>query len=216
MSDRSQTLTRTRCPGCGTVFRVTSEQLRLKAGKVRCGHCQLVFNAFDHLLADIPAEPTPVVVSVDVAVDALPEAKTPTEALASRHEPSLGGLAPEPPVLPPEPPGNPPANPDETPEESAQAAREAGLAALRALDDRPGFDRWSAGTLATGGAHFAETHAEGPRWPYVLMSALLLVALIAQLSYHFRTELSLRLPSSTSVFGLFAIDVPLPDRKSVV
>ena len=40
---------RTRCPECGTVFRVTSEQLRLKAGKVRCGHCQAVFNAFDSL-----------------------------------------------------------------------------------------------------------------------------------------------------------------------
>jgi predicted Zn finger-like uncharacterized protein len=38
---------RTRCPACGTVFRVTSEQLRRKAGKVRCGHCQSVFNAFD-------------------------------------------------------------------------------------------------------------------------------------------------------------------------
>ncbi|MCL2886570.1 MAG: DUF3426 domain-containing protein [Betaproteobacteria bacterium] len=43
---------RTRCPACATVFRVTSEQLRLKAGKVRCGHCQGVFNAFDQLLLD--------------------------------------------------------------------------------------------------------------------------------------------------------------------
>ncbi|MCL2635899.1 MAG: zinc-ribbon domain-containing protein [Betaproteobacteria bacterium] len=43
---------RTRCPVCGTVFRVTSEQLRLKAGKVRCGHCRGVFNAFDQLLTD--------------------------------------------------------------------------------------------------------------------------------------------------------------------
>jgi len=46
---------RTRCPACDTVFRVTSEQLRLKAGKVRCGHCQGVFNAFDQLLSDRPA-----------------------------------------------------------------------------------------------------------------------------------------------------------------
>ena len=41
---------RTRCPVCSTVFRVTSEQLRLKAGKVRCGHCQSIFNAFDEFL----------------------------------------------------------------------------------------------------------------------------------------------------------------------
>lgn len=45
---------RTRCPVCGTVFRVTSEQLRLKAGKVRCGHCRGIFNAFDQLLTDEP------------------------------------------------------------------------------------------------------------------------------------------------------------------
>lgn len=46
---------RTRCPVCSTVFRVTSEQLRLKAGKVRCGHCQAVFNAFEAFLPDVPA-----------------------------------------------------------------------------------------------------------------------------------------------------------------
>ncbi|MDD2884343.1 MAG: zinc-ribbon domain-containing protein, partial [Dechloromonas sp.] len=43
---------RTRCPACDTIFRVTSEQLRMKAGKVRCGQCQHVFNAFDYLLPD--------------------------------------------------------------------------------------------------------------------------------------------------------------------
>ncbi|RIX44222.1 MAG: DUF3426 domain-containing protein [Rhodocyclales bacterium GT-UBC] len=47
---------RTRCPVCGTVFRVTTEQLRLKAGKVRCGHCQALFNAFDQLVPDTVAE----------------------------------------------------------------------------------------------------------------------------------------------------------------
>lgn len=47
MPGRAQALMRTRCPACSTVFRVTSEQLRLKAGKVRCGQCQTVFNAFD-------------------------------------------------------------------------------------------------------------------------------------------------------------------------
>ncbi len=46
---------RTRCPVCSTIFRVTSEQLRLKAGKVRCGHCQSVFNAFDEFLENVVA-----------------------------------------------------------------------------------------------------------------------------------------------------------------
>lgn len=52
MPGRNQALTRTRCPACSTVFRVTSDQLRAKAGKVRCGYCQAVFNAFDELVDD--------------------------------------------------------------------------------------------------------------------------------------------------------------------
>ena len=53
---------RTRCPVCATVFRVTSEQLRLRAGKVRCGHCQAVFNAFDELVSEVnePLIPAPL------------------------------------------------------------------------------------------------------------------------------------------------------------
>jgi predicted Zn finger-like uncharacterized protein len=34
----------TRCPGCATVFRVTPEQLALRAGQVRCGQCKTVFD----------------------------------------------------------------------------------------------------------------------------------------------------------------------------
>ncbi len=34
----------TRCPGCKTVFRVTSQQLSMRAGQVRCGHCKTVFD----------------------------------------------------------------------------------------------------------------------------------------------------------------------------
>lgn len=44
-------LTYTRCPGCATVFRVTAEQLALREGQVRCGHCRAVFDANDHLLS---------------------------------------------------------------------------------------------------------------------------------------------------------------------
>lgn len=43
----------TRCPGCSTAFRVTPEQLKARAGKVRCGHCSAVFNALE-MLEDAP------------------------------------------------------------------------------------------------------------------------------------------------------------------
>ena len=43
---------KTCCPGCQTTFRVTSEQLKARSGKVRCGECRKVFNALDSLLDD--------------------------------------------------------------------------------------------------------------------------------------------------------------------
>jgi|GEM_PF-4451306 len=35
----------TTCPHCQTSFKITAEQLRLAAGKARCGQCQNVFNS---------------------------------------------------------------------------------------------------------------------------------------------------------------------------
>lgn len=40
----------TQCPGCQTVFRVTSTILRAAHGQVRCGRCQTQFDAIEQLL----------------------------------------------------------------------------------------------------------------------------------------------------------------------
>ena len=40
----------TRCPACGTVFRVVPDQLRVSDGWVRCGRCAEVFNAPETLV----------------------------------------------------------------------------------------------------------------------------------------------------------------------
>ena len=45
---------KTRCPECPTTFRVSPEQLKARAGKVRCGQCQSIFNALDSLLEENP------------------------------------------------------------------------------------------------------------------------------------------------------------------
>ncbi|MGB8337982.1 MAG: DUF3426 domain-containing protein [Burkholderiales bacterium] len=45
----------TTCPKCSTSFRVTSEQLAAREGKVRCGRCTHVFNGFMYL--GTPIEP---------------------------------------------------------------------------------------------------------------------------------------------------------------
>jgi predicted Zn finger-like uncharacterized protein len=40
----------TRCPQCQTVFRITAAQLKVRDGMVRCGRCQHVFAADQHLM----------------------------------------------------------------------------------------------------------------------------------------------------------------------
>lgn len=42
----------TRCPGCGTSFRVGADQLEARGGRVRCGRCSVVFDARAALLSD--------------------------------------------------------------------------------------------------------------------------------------------------------------------
>jgi len=39
----------TRCPACGTMFKVVTDQLKVSQGWVRCGQCTEVFNASVHL-----------------------------------------------------------------------------------------------------------------------------------------------------------------------
>ena len=49
----------TRCPACGTMFKVVTDQLKVSQGWVRCGHCAEVFDASLHLQAT-QQTPTPL------------------------------------------------------------------------------------------------------------------------------------------------------------
>ena len=253
---------RTRCPVCGTVFRVTSEQLRLKAGKVRCGHCQVVFNAFEELLTDTPdaenvsislaAPPVvslpdastlpltsewvvpewepPIEYAAELATDEVePEIIAKSESAAAVADElesvpeSLAEPLTENMVLLPdellvlEVPVEPTAKLIETPEESTLAAREAGLVAARELNEAPGYNRWAAGTLTGSGlSDFGSDSAHRAVWPFVMVGLLLLVVLLGQLLYYFRTEMVQRWPSSVALFALAAVDVPLPKNSELV
>jgi predicted Zn finger-like uncharacterized protein len=51
----------TRCPNCGTAFRVQPAQLSARGGKVRCGKCGHVFDGVQSLVAEGPVQsPSPV------------------------------------------------------------------------------------------------------------------------------------------------------------
>ncbi|UVA78990.1 DUF3426 domain-containing protein [Pandoraea commovens] len=74
----------TRCPHCHTVFRVVADQLKLRDGLVRCGHCREVFDGRAYL-CDPPAEDTPPASS---SPGATPDAAsaTSTATRPSTHE----------------------------------------------------------------------------------------------------------------------------------
>ena len=70
----------TRCPGCSTIFRVTPQQLALRGGQVRCGHCRTVFDGNAHLISLAPTPRT----AADAEHDEL-AAGPPTVTLRSAH-----------------------------------------------------------------------------------------------------------------------------------
>lgn len=50
----------TSCPECGTVFRISTSDLRVAEGHVRCGHCSATFNALATLTDEAPATVAPL------------------------------------------------------------------------------------------------------------------------------------------------------------
>lgn len=67
----------TQCPHCHTTFRVAHDQLKLRAGLVRCGSCKQIFNGIENLLrpedieqaasASVPQPSAPVIPSPEPA-----------------------------------------------------------------------------------------------------------------------------------------------------
>jgi len=105
----------------------------------------------------------------------------------------------------------------ESPEESTLAAREVGLVAVREIGETAGHNRWAAGTLAGNGlGGFDSEPAARAVWPFVLFSLLLLVLLLGQLAFHFRTEIVRRLPAAAGLYAMAEIDVPLPRNVELV
>jgi predicted Zn finger-like uncharacterized protein len=118
----------TRCPSCGTVFRVVPDQLRVSEGWVRCGRCAEVFNASESLLdldsgeprrmpertapAAVPALPPEDEFEIEAALRPAPipapiPAPAPTPAPAPEPEPAPSFAAIDSPRMPVEAPGAP-------------------------------------------------------------------------------------------------------------
>lgn len=233
----------TRCPSCVTHFRVTAEQLKVRAGRVRCGACQHVFNALDSLIE----EPTVVVVAAPATgsppesfVPVLPDAVTDAmihpqaagaEAFAIPPAPTFEPgpeLEPESePVSEPEPETEP------VPEEVSPTLPEATEAPFPAVIALPESDIAGAGqqeprpdeadkTIVQDATDWSEVFPEPPprRWPWVIGSLVAVAALGLQAVLSFRVELAVLWPQTRPALAALCqfadCEVGLPARVNLI
>ncbi|MFZ4537338.1 DUF3426 domain-containing protein [Propionivibrio sp.] len=228
---------KTRCPACETTFRVTPEQLKARAGKVRCGQCQSVFNALDSLLDETNSATLSALRTVlpSVLPSALPEASVavvldPTPAPASTHQAesdysAANILLDENLVAEDFPPASEiplaeiPA--DEVTPLSESAAQElgkaTGLILPRETTEIPGYSKWAEGVMSDSVSLPAERAA---RWPFILTALILIVALAGQIVFRFRSEIAITVPGMRPILEAlsqaFDADLPLPRHVELV
>ena len=224
---------KTRCPQCQTVFRVTADQLKARAGKVRCGQCQNVFNALDSLLADSENGTAPSA-SATLVAPAAQEARTPDQPpvateLRSESDKEVHFLV-DPTLPPPDAVDDWPPAADAGPSQavdedervaSAQDTQElgkaAGLILPRAMNEIPGYSKWSEGLVSEAAPLPVEKAA---RWPFVLAAVLLVLALAGQVVFRFRSEIAVTTPALRPLLEAlsqaFDANIPWPRHVELV
>jgi predicted Zn finger-like uncharacterized protein len=184
----------TQCPHCGTQFRVTLAQLELRDGQVRCGNCREVFNGIDTVF-EYTGEPTATPSADSEASEAqdfsnrmtLFDVGTPgstkNAASESNMQEELDALSRAIADL-----QSKPWAPSPTTERTEFAEEQpAPFAAAAGMAEQPGFVK-EAREQARGGS--------GRRVLLWVGIPLLLLALIAQLSWMFRNEIAARSPQA--------------------
>ena len=220
----------TRCPACGTVFRVVQDQLKVSDGWVRCGRCAEVFNAAQRLFeldagstqaappqrADAaPARTTLAPRAVPPAGDERPADAAPAEAPPA-DAPSVeapGGEASD--VEAPSVEARAPT----TPADAATAGDEpAAQAPAGALPDSAA--QAADGTPTPGFVHRADRaarwHRPARRGLLAGMALLLALLLAAQLALHYRDAIAAHWPATRPALqaacGLLGCRIEAPRR----
>jgi predicted Zn finger-like uncharacterized protein len=190
----------TRCPECSTAFRITTDQLVSRQGKVRCGRCQHVFSALSSLVhtrdnnAHPPSDP---VAPLDARAKSLSDtdSRLPTLDSNSRFlgagEPASSPLEANSLSMPLDTPSQP-ADLDGAPSLPPADAQEDGEA------DAPPVAR-PLKELARAEEEEEEEQEQGRRrvaWLSLLGVLLALVVLAGQGAYFYRDQLALWQPET--------------------
>ncbi len=225
---------KTCCPSCQTTFRVTPEQIRVRAGKVRCGHCRAVFNAIDHLLDEdglVAVQATPqAVTDLEVATAAPSADASPgreKERLAVSQAEAEAALPGESEKVTAGESG--PALPDGRQGESLSVPCEQAIVAIPrqgGSTDGPGLPQ-EAGT-STGDSQWLEGMTSKPALPadhsltrlFAIAASVLAVTLLGQMVFHFRSAIAINAPGLRPVLEALSealgTDMPLPRQAELV
>jgi predicted Zn finger-like uncharacterized protein len=169
----------TRCPGCETVFRVTTRHLQASGGQVRCGRCKTVFDAFASLTAKPPADSHGPTGSANDSSE--PEAVRHQQALAENVSPTV-------PAAPPVP-------------EREERARDGEDASVAGETDAAHSERLAndpATNLFEWEFKAAPRNARTGLW--LTLSLLLLLIATVQAGYVFRTDVLVNVPQARPVY----------------
>lgn len=225
----------TRCPHCQTRFRVTTEQLKLRQGQVRCGACHAVFDALDSLsdesLAGVvpPPEPQATVPCPesqplpDGSVS-LPPVAVPVAAAAVIPVAAIEAAANE--TSEPEAEGASAPADESEPELEPEPEPEPEIVPEPAVDTEPAPEPVQDATIPDEPAPAEEAWQPVPvvkpvrRWPWAIGSATLLLAGLAQLAYLYRVELAVVAPATRPVLvagcELLGCDLPRPRKTELI
>jgi predicted Zn finger-like uncharacterized protein len=200
---------KTCCPSCQTTFRVTPEQLKARAGKVRCGKCQVVFNALDSLLEDA-ANTTNA--AHEKASPAASTNKTPTPPAP------ITAAIKTPPDIATKPDDDSQVAAEPLSEAAAQElAKASGLIVARETTEIAGYSKWAEGVMSSPALPLVE---KSTAWPFAMVALLLALALGGQLAFHFRSELAVTAPSLRpaleALSDALGADIPLPRHAELM
>lgn len=201
----------TRCPSCQTHFRVHAKQLAARAGQVRCGRCNRVFNAIEHLFEEtLPAqESSPVDENAEHQVDASvpgPGEHSVTEQIEVSADQDEAGAGAEAAAKRPGPKELAAAGVEDEPPQSA-----APLGAPPVI--LPDVGAFEFGPQADPGGR-------ARRPPWLLGTLLMLATLLGQMAYYYRGTAVLLFPETklyaSALCAKLGCEVPLPRRVDLM
>lgn len=230
----------TQCPICSTCFKVSQAQLDARNGLVRCGHCQAIFNAREHLRETRPSpqlelpimEPAAAATTSDENLSGQPEEKHEhQDAAATAEIPDASRNATATPAITqpdgrgecaaPDEESHPAHFPHPSPPPHAEEGVNEPLHELPVAKEDAPLTLAQQIILAEGMPERRPLRASRKRaWPWVTGCLLLLTLMLAQAAYFLRIELAARAPDLKPALAAYCrmlnCSIPLPRKIDLV